>query len=361
MRNRLMKWLLPGLAAVMMTMTACGNDAPDEGVSFEVEKIPDAGTATVADTETSDLQDNTADHANSSETGTADGEVTGNETAADGGAGADESGNQTAEAGNQAGSETIGSDQTDGKEGSTASDGDASSQTAEVDKDGNGQAAGNKTDQDSDASKDNSGDGTDAGSKDGAKAPDGKAQQTDVTDATDGTSGTESGAATAGTSGARTGAGSSNVSDKTSSGITSATDEELHAGSAAVSGQYLTVTVPWADNMYSITKGSGYGVDSVSFYDASSAAAGAGGHLFTIACYQDKADYADLPSRQFVGTLSGDGIGDGSGKLYVVAVFPTDVQASQETSDQYQIMEEDAQTVISSLVANSGYTFTKGK
>lgn len=113
--------------------------------------------------------------------------------------------------------------------------------------------------------------------------------------------------------------------------------------------------------MYSITKGSGYGVDSVSFYDASSAAAGAGGHLFTIACYQDKADYVDLPSRQFVGTLSGDGIGDGSGKLYVVAVFPTDVQASQETSDQYQIMEEDAQTVISSLVANSGYTFTKGK
>ena len=79
-----------------------------------------------------------------------------------------------------------------------------------------------------------------------------------------------------------------------------------------------------------------------------------GGFLFGISLYEEDEDISYLPSYETIGLL------EAKGQTYQVIVeYPTDVQFSDDTAENYQKLSKDMDDVIASLEVKEGYTLSQ--
>ncbi len=94
---------------------------------------------------------------------------------------------------------------------------------------------------------------------------------------------------------------------------------------------------------------------SVSFYEKTSHEAGFGGHLFTLMVLPEGFSYEEYPSYDLLGTLTQDG----QYFSYLLALYPTDVQFSNEAAARYQSMEREITSILDALTFPEEITFSK--
>lgn len=179
-----------------------------------------------------------------------------------------------------------------------------------------------------------------------------------------------------GTDAATTGAVSSaagETTDKTTETTTeaaaeSAPAEETSAGEASsykpteavtysdagipISNAYFSLRLPasWDGHYRCETRYDG-DVMRVRFMERASAEAGWGGHLFTVALVPDGEEVV-WPAYD---TLHG--MTDGTERYTLYAVYPTDVQFTEENAAQYNAMKEQIEAILKTLEPGEGYWF----
>ncbi len=80
------------------------------------------------------------------------------------------------------------------------------------------------------------------------------------------------------------------------------------------------------------------------------------GFLYSINIYTATTDFTYLPSYTELGTLT-----KSDGTLYnVIREYPSDVQFSQDTREMYTTLAKEEESVLQTLTAKKGYTFTAG-
>ena len=107
----------------------------------------------------------------------------------------------------------------------------------------------------------------------------------------------------------------------------------------------------WSDWLYSSRDGRQW-----DFCHKASADAGYGGSLFGITLYESghEEEYHELPAYRVLGELE-----TAEGERYdVVADFPTDVQFSEETREEYYQLREDVDAVLDTFTPAEGCQFT---
>lgn len=121
---------------------------------------------------------------------------------------------------------------------------------------------------------------------------------------------------------------------------------------------YFTVTLPshWDDDLYntqivSADKGTAY---TINFNEKESYEEFEGGYLFGISLYDEGEDYSYLPSYEVLGVLKTN-----HETFDVIVEYPTDVQFSEETSDEYRMLSKDIDDILLTIKAKDGYTYTK--
>lgn len=79
-----------------------------------------------------------------------------------------------------------------------------------------------------------------------------------------------------------------------------------------------------------------------------------GGHIFSIVLMPKSEDYTELPSYDYLGTLKTP-----EGEYTMLAVYPTDVQFSEETADEYNEMAADTEHIVKTIKAAEGAELVK--
>ncbi len=131
-------------------------------------------------------------------------------------------------------------------------------------------------------------------------------------------------------------------------------DEEQAIGSAKVETDLYDLMIPssW-QSLVNIEKRDGeYNDYTLGFYHNASASAGVGGHLFSICMYPDDS-YKDLPAYKYMGRL----VFKQAEPYEIVVIYPTDVQFTDATSSEYQLLKADIESVIQSFTPKSVYPF----
>jgi uncharacterized protein YceK len=95
---------------------------------------------------------------------------------------------------------------------------------------------------------------------------------------------------------------------------------------------------------------------ALDFYEKESLEAMDTGFLFGIVLYEKESDYKDLPSYEKIGELTVD-----NQTYHVIVEEPTDVQFTDDASKNYHMLLNGEKTVLDSIQANEGYTYTKEK
>ena len=120
-----------------------------------------------------------------------------------------------------------------------------------------------------------------------------------------------------------------------------------------VEEDFYTVTIPEKIED-KVTVHTGYGQE-VAIYDKESMEAGQSGFVVSIGTYLHAADFIMLPSYEYLGRLFAEGV-----EFYVAAYYPTEVQTDAEHEAVYQEIAEQTKTILASLTAKEGTTFTPG-
>ena len=123
-----------------------------------------------------------------------------------------------------------------------------------------------------------------------------------------------------------------------------------------VESDYFTVEVPdgWK-GIYTYEKvKKNDGTFYLSLYELEEHNSSGAGNLFTIALFPEDTDYSYLPYYEEYGVLTGNG------KTYnIIIMYPTDVQFTSNTSDNYNSMYENIKYVLDSMKGVEGFTITK--
>lgn len=120
-----------------------------------------------------------------------------------------------------------------------------------------------------------------------------------------------------------------------------------------ITNAYFSLRLPaeWDGDYYCATGYNG-NVMTVTFKERESAEAGAGGTLFMLSLVPEGTEY-DLPSVKELSTLT-----DGSNAYTLYAVYPTDVQFSQEAEERYAAMSGQIDDILGTLEPGAGFLFT---
>ena len=119
-----------------------------------------------------------------------------------------------------------------------------------------------------------------------------------------------------------------------------------------ISNAYFSLRLPasWDGHYRCETKYDG-DVMRVRVMERASAEAGWGGHLFTVALVPDGEEVV-WPAYD---TLHG--MTDGTERYTLYAVYPTDVQFTEENAAQYNAMKEQIEAILKTLEPGDGYWF----
>ncbi len=91
----------------------------------------------------------------------------------------------------------------------------------------------------------------------------------------------------------------------------------------------------------------------LSFYEPRSREAGFGGWLFSLLAFPEGLEYDQYPDYKLVGLLTtGDGFTE-----HLVAIYPTDVEFTEEAAQVYLSLYEQIPEILKSVTANGDYTF----
>lgn len=124
-----------------------------------------------------------------------------------------------------------------------------------------------------------------------------------------------------------------------------------------INTDYFTLTVPesWRGLFeYEVYPDSESYAYTVNLYEIDSHQEMMGGFLFGISLYEEDEDISYLPSYETIGLL------EAKGQTYQVIVeYPTDVQFSDDTAENYQKLSKDMDDVIASLEVKEGYTLSQ--
>lgn len=90
----------------------------------------------------------------------------------------------------------------------------------------------------------------------------------------------------------------------------------------------------------------------ISLYEAKSHDASFGGWLLSIELFQTKEEYEFLPSYKLLGRIATD-----SGEYDVIAIYPTDVQFSEENAEQYLRMSNQIEDILKTIKLKENATF----
>lgn len=118
----------------------------------------------------------------------------------------------------------------------------------------------------------------------------------------------------------------------------------------AVVTKYFTVTLPsdWESNfVHEVTDDM-----HLSLYEAKSHDAEVDGWLVSVELFTAKEDYDFLPSFKVLGRISTD-----TGEYDMVAIYPTDVQFSEENAEQYIKMSNQIEDILTNIVLAEGVAF----
>lgn len=90
----------------------------------------------------------------------------------------------------------------------------------------------------------------------------------------------------------------------------------------------------------------------LSLYEAKSHEAEVGGWLVSVELFATKEEYDFLPSYKLLGSISTD-----NGEYDMVAIYPTDVQFSEENAEQYTNMSNQIEDILANIVLAEGVAF----
>ena len=151
-------------------------------------------------------------------------------------------------------------------------------------------------------------------------------------------------------------AGSDNKEPDRVSGEATADKDQAPEQEISLDGFYYTISLP-ADWQGRYTRDNV--TDGNCRYDVFCQTASMGregGHLFSIALIPEAEAYTELPSYDYLGTLKTP-----EGEYTMLAVYPTDVQFSEETADEYNEMAADTENIIKTVKAAEGAEFVKNQ
>ena len=117
----------------------------------------------------------------------------------------------------------------------------------------------------------------------------------------------------------------------------------------------LTIPVSWEGKYeYYVNESTGYGY-FLDVYHVSSRQEESGGWLFTIGLVPQSDGVPEYPSAKYLGELTAYRINS----FYVYAIFPTDVQFSTSTAEEYQAMYEDIDDILNTIHQCGEAVFTR--
>ena len=135
--------------------------------------------------------------------------------------------------------------------------------------------------------------------------------------------------------------------------------DNLWTESGKVETEYFSITFPesWSDAViYHFYENTERDKCSLEVCERESAAAGAGGILFTVDLTPDYPEYLDMLPCDYLGTLTNE-----SGKMYHVVVrYPSDVQFDETTEERYTELYRQIPQVMEGFAGSGSYTFEKG-
>lgn len=121
--------------------------------------------------------------------------------------------------------------------------------------------------------------------------------------------------------------------------------------------EYYTLSAPssWKDGcFYEIADGENHSY-TLSFYDKTSHDAINGGWLFSINLLAESEDYSIYPDYDVLGSLEVDRIGS----YNIVVTYPTDVQFSEETAENYNQMSDKIPELLKTISFKDECTFSE--
>ena len=124
---------------------------------------------------------------------------------------------------------------------------------------------------------------------------------------------------------------------------TEAPPSETEAPSSLIDTEYYTLTLPneWVGKTLCDLHERDDGSYSMSVHEIQDFCDFGGGTLFTLMMLPTSEDYSFFPSYELIGALDTP-----TGSFNVVALFPTDVQFSQENADTYNALYEQVYDVL---------------
>ena len=120
---------------------------------------------------------------------------------------------------------------------------------------------------------------------------------------------------------------------------------------SVIETKYYTLTLPdsWAGKWVMDLHERDNGSYSMSLHETQAFQEFGGGTLFALMMLTTGEDYTIFPSYELLGALDTP-----AGTFYVVALFPTDVQFTEETAEVYNRMYEDVTDVLYTLAPKDG-------
>lgn len=124
-----------------------------------------------------------------------------------------------------------------------------------------------------------------------------------------------------------------------------------------VETDYFTVAVPasWSGKYDYETFKMDDGSVEIKFYEHADRASVGGGLVFTLALYPDGVNYSYYPNYRTIGKLS-----SGSANYTLLAVYPTDIQYTEDNEELYLTMADGTDSIISSISPAENYELTRG-
>lgn len=138
--------------------------------------------------------------------------------------------------------------------------------------------------------------------------------------------------------------------------VSSAQDDKTESG-MLVETEYFTLTVPktWKEDCFYEVNADGDSGYTLTFYDKDSRSEGSGGMIFSVQLLTEYDDYTYYPDYDVLGSVEVSGIDS----YNLIAVYPTDVQFSEETAKTYGEMFNSVPDILDTLTAKDGCVFSE--
>ena len=144
--------------------------------------------------------------------------------------------------------------------------------------------------------------------------------------------------------------------EETTPAETEAPPAETEAPSSLIDTEYYTLTLPsdWIGKCICDIHERDNGTYSLSVHETNAFFSFGGGTLFTIMMLPTTEDYTIFPSYELLGSMDTP-----EGTFYLVALFPTDVQFTEENVAVYNEMYEGVADVLDTLAPKNGIILEK--